>query len=316
MALKVLGVYKGLDDRAQGYRYFQQYGSLLDEAALFQITIRNNGELWGRPSRSLIKEMHNLGIKVLAAISNLPAQGLFSPEVSRRLLRNKEFAGQVWRAIKDLLLSYKFDGVNLDLAKGFPEDRQLFTELIRSWTQQFQQENFLVSLDLPAKTVDEPGDSGQGIFDYQALGETVDQVVIMCAEEYRPGSRPGAIASLPWVTQVLSYALENISPAKIFMALPLYGYDWTSPGRAQVLGFERAQQTARRFGVPLQWDAQQHSTYFTYQLKNQKHTVYFEDLRSLTEKLALAQTQGIGGIAVWEMNLSYAGFWEVLQSYI
>ncbi|HWQ72759.1 MAG TPA: glycosyl hydrolase family 18 protein [Desulfitobacteriaceae bacterium] len=316
MALKVLGFYKGLNDRTQGYRYFRQYGSLLDEAALFQIAIQNNGELRGRPSRSLIAEMHNLGIKVLAAITNLTAQGLFSPELIRRLARNKEFAGQVWRAIKDLLLFYKFDGVNLDLAKGFPEDRQLFTELIRSWTQQFQQENFLVSLAIPGKTTDEPGDIGKGTFDYQALGETVDQVVIMSSEEHRPGSRPGSIASLPWVTQVLRYALENISPAKIFMGIPLYGYDWTGPGRAQVLGFERAHQTAKRFGVPLQWDDQQHSTYFTYQLRNQKHTVYFEDLRSLTEKLALAQDRGIGGVAVWEINLSYAGFWEALQSYI
>jgi spore germination protein YaaH len=316
MALKVLAFYNGLDERAKGYRYLQQFGSLLDEVALFQIAIQNNGELLGSPSRSLINEMHKMGIKVLLTITNLTAQGVFSTELISRLVRDKEFAGQVWRAIRNMLVSYKFDGVNLDLEKGAPEDRQLFTEFIRSWTLQFKRENYLVSIDVPAKTADEPGDVWKGVFDYHSIGEIVDQVILMSYEEHWPGSKPGSIASLPWVTQVLSYALKNISPPKIFMGIPLYGYDWISPGRAQVIGFERAHQVARRFGAPLKWDAQQHSTYFTYQIRDQKHTVYFEDLRSLKEKLDLAVAQGIGGIAIWEMNLSYTRFWEVLQSYV
>jgi spore germination protein YaaH len=316
MAFKVLGFYNGLDERAKGYRYLQQFGSLLDEVALFQIAIQNNGELLGSPSRSLINEMHNMGIKVLLTVSNLTPQGLFSTELFSRLVRDKEFAGLVWLAIRNLLISYKFDGVNLDLEKGTSRDRQLFTEFIRSWTLQFKRENFLVSIDVPAKTAEEPGDIWKGVFDYNAIGEIVDQVIIMSYEEHWPGSRPGSIASLPWVTQVLNYAVKNISPSKIFMGIPLYGYDWISPDRAQVIGFERANQLARRFGAPLKWDAQQHSTYFTYQIRNQKHTVYFEDLRSLKEKLDLVTAQGIGGIAIWEMNLSYTRFWEFLQSYV
>ncbi|MFZ3100989.1 MAG: glycosyl hydrolase family 18 protein [Desulfitobacteriaceae bacterium] len=316
MALKVFGFYNGLDERAKGYRYLQQYGSPLDELALFQVAIQNNGELLGSPSRRLINEAHSRGFKVMLTISNLTAKGQFSTELLSRLMRNQEFASQVWWAINNMLVSYKCDGVNLDLEKGAPEDRRLYTEFIRSWTIQFQREHFLVSIDVPAKTSDEPTDMWKGAFDYWAIGKIVDQVILMTYEEHWSGSRPGSVASLPWVRQVLDYALKNIPARKIYMGIPLYGYDWIGQGRAQVIGFQRAHQVARRFGAPLKWDTQQHSTYFIYQMGEQKHTVYFEDLCSLKEKLDLAVALGIGGVAIWEMNLSYPQFWEVLQSYV
>lgn len=316
MALKVLGFYNGLDDRAKGFSYLQRYGSLLDELALFQIAIQPNGELLGSPSQKLINEVHKMGIKVILTVSNLTPKGLFSTELLSRLMRDQEFANQVWRAINNMLVSLKFDGVNFDLEKGAPKDRQLYTEFIRSWTLKFQREHFLVSIDAPAKTSDEPTDIWKGVFDYQAIGKIVDQVILMTYEEHWSGSPPGSVASLPWVKRVLNYALNNIPAQKIFMGIPLYGYDWVERGKAQVIGFQRANQVARRFGAPLQWDAQQHSTYFVYQMGDQKHTVYFEDLRSLKEKLDLAVAQGIAGVAIWEMNLSYPQFWEVLQSYV
>ncbi len=316
MALKVFGFYNGLDERAKGYRYLQQYGSLLDEVALFQIAIQSNGELLGSPSRRLINEAHNMGIKVMLTISNLTPKGFFSTELLSRLIRDQEFASLVWRSIRNMLVSYKCDGVNFDLEKGAPEDRQLYTNFIRSWTLQFQREHFLVSIDVPAKTSDEPTDIWKGVVDYNAIGKIVDQVILMTYEEHWSGSPPGSIASLPWVKRVLDYALNNIPARKIFMGIPLYGYDWAEPGRAQVIGFQRAHLVARRFGAPLKWDTQQHSTYFVYQMGEQKHTVYFEDLRSLKEKLDLAVAKGIAGVAIWEMNLSYPQFWEVLQSYV
>ncbi|MDD2234231.1 MAG: glycosyl hydrolase family 18 protein [Desulfitobacteriaceae bacterium] len=316
MVLKVLGFYSGFDERTKGYRYLRQYGCLLDEVAFFRVAIRNNGELFGAPSRHLINEIHKMGIKVLLTISNLTSQGHFSTELISRLVRDKEFSGQVWQAIRNMMAVYKFDGINLDLEKGVPGDRKLFTEFIRFWTIRFKQENFLISLDVPAKIADESGDIREGVFDYKALGKIADQIVIMSYEEHWPGSQPGSIASFPWVKQVLDYALESIPATKIFISIPLYGYDWNGSGRAKVVSFERANQIARRFGAPLKWDSQQHSTYFTYQVRDQKHTVYFEDLLSIKEKLDLAVAKGIGGIAVWQMNLSFNQFWEVLRPYV
>ncbi len=318
MALQVFGFYNGLDENAKGYRYFLQYGSQLDYIALFQISILPNGELSGEPSRRLIQEAHRRGIKVLIVISNLTRQGSFSSPLLSRLTHDQGFAYRVLQNIRTMLRSYQADGVNFDLEKALPEDRIPFANLLESWTNQLRSENYLVMLDVPAQIKDEPTDEWKGAFHYPTLGRiNFNGIVLMTYEEHWPGSDPGSVASLPWDERVVDYALASGIPAwKLFLGIPLYGYDWTARGKAQVIGRERAIQVARRYGAPIQWDEDQHSAYFRYTSEGQNHTVYFEELRSLREKINLARRRDLGGIALWEMNLSYPDLWTNLQSYL
>lgn len=314
MPLNIFAFYNGLTEQAKGYPYLQRYGNNINHLALFHASIQDNGTIEGRPSRSLINEAHAMGIKVFLVVSNLTAQGRFSTTLLGRLVRDPDFANRVWQNIRNILADYQCDGVNLDLERATPEDRYLFSQLIRTWSAQFQRENFLVTIDVPAKFSSDPMDPWKGVFDYQAIGQAVDAVILMTYEEHWPGSKPGSVASLPWVTRVVNYALANISPHKIYMGIPLYGYDWSERGGAQVISYSRAVQVAQRFGAPLQWDATQHSAYFHYETQGVRHTVYFENLRSLRDKLDLALEKGIQGVALWEMNLSYTDLWEVLQT--
>lgn len=315
MPLNVFAFYNGLNEQAKGYPYLKRFGRIINQLALFQISIQNNGTLYGRPNRGLINEAHAMGTKVLLTVSNLTRQGQFSTPLMGRLVRDRDFANLVWQNIRNILVDYQFDGVNLDLEKAAPEDRSLYSQLIQSWSTLFQRANFLVTIDVPAKSSSDPLDPWKGAFDYKAIGQVVDEVILMTYEEHWPASPPGSVASIPWVTDILNYAIANIPPQKIYMGIPLYGYDWSERGGAQVISYMRATELARRHGAPLQWDSRQHSTYFRYETKGVRHTVYFEDPRSLKEKLDLAVSKGIRGVALWEMNLSYPRAWEVLQTY-
>ncbi|HVJ49361.1 glycosyl hydrolase family 18 protein [Desulfitobacterium sp.] len=315
MALSLFGFYNGLTERERAYSYFQRYGHLLDEIAFFEISIQENGELSGHPSRKLINEAHHLGTKALVVITNLRADGQFSTALLSQLVRDPAFSTRVYQNIRNLLNQYRLDGVNLDLEKAAVQDRNLYTQFIYNWTMRLKQENYWVSMDVPAKTGEDSTDIWKGAFDYQALGQIVDEIVLMTYEEHWPGSPPGSVASLPWVNQVLDYALINIPTQKVNLGVPLYGYDWVQGNRAKVVSHRRATELARRFGAPLRWDAQQHSTFFRYESEGKQHTVYFEDVRSLKEKLDLATRRGIKGVALWEMNLSYPELWTTLQAY-
>ena len=315
MPLNVFAFYNGLNEQAKGYPYLKRYGSIINQLAIFEIPIQNNGTLLGRPSRRLINEAHAMGIKVILVVSNLTPQGQFSTALIGRLVRDQEFANLVWQNIRNVLDEYQCDGVNLDLEKAAPADRSLFSNLIRNWSTRFKRANFLVSIDVPAKTFDDPLSTWRGSFDYKSIGQAVDEVIIMTYEEHWAESPPGSIASIPWVTDVLNYAIANIPRQKIYMGIPLYGYDWPEDGVGQVIGYQRATELARRYGAPLQWDSRQHSTFFRYETRGVRHTVYFEDPRSLKDKLDLALSKGIRGVALWEMNLSYPRAWEVLQTY-
>ncbi|MCB8818739.1 glycosyl hydrolase family 18 protein [Desulfosporosinus shakirovi] len=316
MPLNVFAFYNGLTEQTKGYPYLKRYGNGIQELAIFEVSIQSNGAILGRPSRQLIEEAHTMGIKVYLVISNLTRQGQFSTALMGRLVREQEFANLVWRNIRNVLVEYQMDGVNLDLEKAAPADRPLFSQLIQTWSAMFKEANFVVSIDVPAKTSSDPLNAWRGSFDYRPIGRAVDEVILMTYEEHWSQSEPGSVASIPWVTQVLDYAIANIPRDKIYMGIPMYGYDWPEDGTGKVIGYQRATELARRYGAPLQWDARQHSTYFRYETRRVRHTVYFEDPRSLREKLELATQKGIRGVALWEMNLSYPQFWEVLQTYI
>lgn len=318
MSLKVFAFYNGLTEKARGYTYLKRHGNIINELGLFEVGIENNGTLRGRPSQKLINEVHAMGIKVYLVVSNLTAKGQFSTALMSRLVRDQEFSTLVWWNIRNLLVELKFDGVNLDLEKTAPTDRTLFTELIRNWSRLFREANFLVSIDVAAMSgsPSDLRDVWKGSFDYKAIGQVVDQVIVMTYEEHWGGSPPGSIASLPWVTSVLHYAIANIPRNKIYLGVPLYGYDWPERESGKAISYRRAMERAQRQGAPIQWDATQHSSFFRYETGGVKHTVYFEDPRSIKEKLELADKMRIGGIALWEMNLSYPRFWEVLQMHL
>ncbi len=316
MPLQVFAFYNGLTEQAKGYPYLKRNGRIINQLAIFEVAIQNNGTLLGRPSRRLVNEAHALGCKVILVVSNLTAEGKFSTALIGRLMRDQAFANLVWQNIRKILVEYQCDGVNLDLEKATPADRALFTKLVRDWSARFRGANYLVSIDVPAKTSDDPLSEWRGSFEYKPIGQAVDDVIIMTYEEHWAASEPGSVASIPWVTKVLDYAIANIPPQKIYMGIPMYGYDWPENGSGRVIGYQRARDLARRYGAPLQWDTVQHSTYFRYEINGVRHTVYFEDPRSLSEKLDLALRKGIRGVALWEMNLSYPGFWAVLQTYV
>ncbi|WP_088226554.1 glycosyl hydrolase family 18 protein [Desulfosporosinus sp. FKB] len=315
MPLNVFAFYNGLTEQVKGYPYLVQYGNTIDQFDIFQMPIQNDGTLQGRPSQKIITEVHAKGIKVFLTVSNLTQRGLFSTDLMTRLVRDRQFADYVWGNIRNLLAQYQFDGVNLDLEKASPGDRQLFTQLIQRWSTLFHQANYIVTIDVPAKSSSEPLDPWKGVFDYQAIGQVVDEVIIMTYEEHWPASPPGSVASLPWVNENLNYALANIPARKIYMGIPLYGYDWSERGGAQSISYQRAVDLAKRYGAPILWDSRQHGLHFRYETMGVKHTVYFEDPRSLKDKLDLALSKGIRGVALWEMNLSYPALWEVLQVY-
>jgi len=316
MPLQVFAFYNGLTEQAKGYSYLKRHGSMINQLAIFEISIQADGTLKGRPTRQLIKDAHAMGIKVILTVSNLTSEGKFSTALIRRLVRDQDFSNLVWQNIRNILVDYQCDGVNLDLEKAAPADRPLFSKLIKNWSERFQKVNFRVSIDVPAKTSDDPQDAWKGSFDYKPLGQAVDEMIIMAYEEHWGASEPGSVASIPWVTRVLNYAVANIPPRKIYMGIPMYGYDWPEDGAGSVISYHRAIELARRHGAPLQWDGKQHSTYFRYETKGVRHTVYFEDPRSLREKLDLALQKGIRGVALWEMNLSYPSFWDVIQTYV
>ena len=117
---------------------------------------------------------------------------------------------------------------------------------------------------------------------------------------------PMAVAPINKVIEVVNYAVTRIDPSKIHLGIPNYGYDWPLPyekgvTKARTISNTEAVQIAIRAGVPILFDETAMSPYFTYTENGIRHEVWFEDVRSLTEKYSLLPSYQLRGISIWQI---------------
>jgi len=150
-------------------------------------------------------------------------------------------------------------------------------------------------------------------YDYPALGQVTDAVVIMAYDHHYQGGPPGAVAPLPWVRSNVDFALGHIPSRKIYLGVASYGYDWASTGQTSTVTTLQAQGLLAKYGISPTWDAASQEYHFSYVDGGASHQVWYEDQRSFGQKLALAKASRIGGIALWELGGESPDIWTQLR---
>ena len=156
--------------------------------------------------------------------------------------------------------------------------------------------------------------------DYALLGAAANAVFLMTYEWGYTYGPPMAVAPLTQVRAVLDYALTAVAPEKIFMGIPLYGYDWPLPfvsgeTRAESLSPVQAVERALRHDIAIQYDAAAQAPYYHYTDRGgREHAVWFEDARSIEAKLRLADEYHLQGVGYWNLTRPFPQNWAVLAS--
>jgi len=132
-------------------------------------------------------------------------------------------------------------------------------------------------------------------------------------------STPQAVSPIGPVTQVVQYALTEMSANKIMLGQNLYGYDWKEPfttggNPAKALSPQQAIELAKRQKVSILYDEKAQAPYFNYtDVEGIKHEVWFEDARSIQAKFDLIKRYRLRGISYWKLGLSFPQNWLLLQ---
>lgn len=312
-AMEVLS-FLSVDGANKGLTMFRQFSRNITYLALFHYPINSRGEISGVPDQALIDMAHTDRVAVLVVLSNFVGTQ-FNPFVIRTVMQHQEIQERFFTNVITMLNQYQLDGVNLDFENMFPEDRQIFSRFIGRLSAALQAQGKLVTISVPAKLQDDPQAHWRGAFDYAAIGRVVDRVALMTYEEHWAASEPGPVASTPWVNGVLNYAATLISPTKLYVGLPMYGYDWPiDQGQGKTVTYTRAMQLANQHGAAIEWDDVMQAPHFTYVERGITHRVWFENVASVDAKVALARQYGVRGLAVWEMKLTFPEFWRYIAT--
>ena len=99
------------------------------------------------------------------------------------------------------------------------------------------------------------------------------------------------------------------------MGIPTYGYGWVGQ-EGRLVSWLQAYALSENLGEPVRWDAAAQSPWLTYRdEQGVEHTVWFENTYSITAKLELARSYGVGGVFLWLVGDEDDGVWPVLSAF-
>lgn len=215
--------------------------------------------------------------------------------------------------IVEMVREQHFHGVNMFAARVAKEEKAMFTAFMDELAAKLREENKLLMLLVYPKTgVDE---SVNGVYDYKALGEIVDRLIIMTYDRHFATSKPGPIAPAPWVEENIQKLLQEdqVPPEKILLGLADYGYDWPASGAGTMLSEKKAFETAAQFKAEFEWDDTAQVPFVKYTDAGKGHTIYLENSYSATFKFQMVQKYNLKGVAIWRLGGETDRFWVMLK---
>jgi len=324
-ACVVYGYYTGAEDPLpSSAATLASQGNYLTAAAPFwyQISPDKSGNLILQSSvstkeiRRMLQTSHAYNVKVLALVHNLLYnKNVDGREVVHRILVSRENRQALIDSILFTIRKNGYDGIEIDIENIYPEDKKLFSQFIKELSNTLLPMKYYLSVALPAR-LPEQSDGWSDSFDYATIGQYASQVVTMAYDEHGAWSGAGPIASLPWVEKVIKGSLEKISPQKLLLGIPAYGFDWNyDQAMPRYISYSLAMATAQRYQQAISWDQAAQVPYFNYIDENGSfHQVYFENASSWAGKLDLAAKYGLRGIAIWRLGMEDTQSWGIIKS--
>jgi spore germination protein YaaH len=313
--------------------------------------IRDISPFWyGLTGATTIKDKYAIGrytTPVEQVIARLKANGLLllptitddNPKlVLANLLANPNSRSDIVQTIKNLVLKYNYDGIDLDFETFYTKDgRSSWATLKPNWiafvkelSAALHDQGKLLSITTPPDFAPETKRAGNSVYSWSEIGPVIDRLRIM-AYDFSTTS-PGPIGPLPWTEDAVKYAVTQMPASKVFLGIPGYGRDWITKvegvcpkdfassvvvgAKAAVVMREALTLASSNNATPTYNSTHAEST-FTYKKTyvdptnsasfcTASRTVWYPDERSYTARTNLVGKYRLGGIAVWTFGMENA----------
>ncbi|MDO8649127.1 MAG: glycosyl hydrolase family 18 protein [Candidatus Peregrinibacteria bacterium] len=317
-------------DQENAIDSFRNHASAIDAISLFWYRLDPEGGIrtydTTEEDSAFIQEAHALGKDVYGLIANLPDYtegGDWDPERVTKVIATGETRRVHIEELIELAKAKDFDGIDIDYEALPGEDREDFSAFIRELAAALHAEDFTLGLAIHSKTSEDnpEEDNGSHAQDWQQIAKHADRLYFMTYDEHTSGDPPGPIASLPWIERTLRYAVEglHIPPEKIVMGIPLYAQGWEEDGSEyrgveEELTLSDVERMVTQGNVTTRFDESAKSPSLTIRDEGTR-VIWYEDERSIGEKLKLARRYGIMNLGLWRLGGETEEVWGVLSGH-
>lgn len=241
------------------------------------------------------------GLTVMPTIAN-HRDGEWDFEIVPRIIADPDVRAAHVGNLVALVEDRDFDGIVIDYELLGADDRDNFSAFVTELGAELHARDRRLAVALHAQASDEGSGGHNRAQDYRSIGQAVDEVHLMTYDLHYDESDPGPVAPLPWVTDVLDYAVERVPPDKLLLGIGLFGYDWGDDARADGV---QLPQVAERMALNTGehgWDEEARSPWFRYEAGDEQRIVWYEDARSVEAKLDLVARYQLGGAFLWRLG--------------
>lgn len=318
-ARMVLGYYAG--DQAVVYHSVTAFTRYLSAVSVARYSVDAAGAITGGLTNArLLPFARAHGIHTYVCAGNFGAGGDFDSAIGHSaIVTNKDL---VIKNLIALARSGGYEGVNLDFEAIKPPDRQAYGQFVADLSAGLHAEGLKLILSVPAETKDDTTDDWAGAFDYNLIGRYADLLQLMTYDEHGPAwSGPGPVAGADWLEDCVKYAVSVVSPAKLLIGLPAYGYDWDLTAHAKTGAYPFSYVAWSKFGdwlsVPgaaQNWDGTALSPSVKYTLDGHDHEAWFENTASIKAKTAVVKKYNLAGLSVWSLGQEDLSYWKAAMA--
>jgi len=245
----------------------------------------------------------------------------FNRSVASTMLRSPKLQERTASYLAYLANRENYVGWQLDLESIDPADKTHYTAFVRRVAAKLHRDGRLLSVAVVPRFSDSYPDARDtefrtgewgAAFDFRALGQIADFIVLMTYDQHTSGTPPGPVAGHDWIEAALHYAANRVPPHKLLMGIPFYGREWVETSHGSIsrsMTYDSLRPLIERPEIEVRWDARWRAPWIQYREQDETHTVWFDDRRSYTGKLELVRKYRLRGFAAWRLGTEDPLFW-------
>jgi len=295
------------------------FDSLLDHASEMTVLapqsywLDQHGGIHGNVPPPVMEAARRAGLPVLALLYNRD----FSRPVASALLHDRRLQRRVIRNLAVIASRENLLGFQLDLENIDPNDMHLYSRFVHDVAVALHRDGRLLSVAVVPRFLDSRPNQWSAAYDYPALARSADFLTLMTYDNSGRNGPPGPIAGYDWVKNALEYARTRVPPDKLLLGIALYGREWSESQRgiqARTLAYPETRALLDRLSLTPRWDEKQRSPWFEYRTGGTVRSVWYENARSVQEKLMLVERFRLRGFAAWRLGMEDPQIWPLVYT--
>lgn len=233
-----------------------------------------------------------------------------------RFLNNEAARKACVNAMKEYIIKYSLDGINLDFENMYQADRDMYTTFVSEMAQMCHSVGAVLSVDV---TKYEATSSTYSLcYDRAGIAKYADYVALMAYDQNGTWSKTaGSVADLVWTENAIISTLKEVPAQKLILAIPFYARIWETVNgtvvKTSAVGMATVAKTIEQNNASIIYDEKTGQNYAEWTVGESVFKVWIEDRTSINARIKLADYYGLAGISSWSKGFATSDTWGYIE---